>query len=110
MTFQRNQEVHFTKVPQLLYGTVVNVIDEGQGQDPSVLVQPCTVRCHASDLESAELPEMPESDTDRFSRVLGGPLGRIPEQWAADPENPELQSKMLELLRELGVIKPLPKT
>ncbi len=105
MAFQKNQKVYFKRIPRLIYGTVVSTIGEGPGQDPSVIVQPREIRCHASDLESAELPE---SLNERLLRVMGGPLGKIPEEWAANPENPELRSQMFDLLRELGVIKPLP--
>jgi hypothetical protein len=108
MAFQKNQKVYLKRIPRLIYGTVVNTIDEGPGQDPSVIVQPSEIRCHESDLESAELPELPESLNERLRRVMSGPLGRIPEQWAANPENPEFRSQMFDLLRELGVIKPLP--
>ena len=107
MAFQKNQKVYFKRIPRLIYGTVVDVIGEGPGQDPSVIVQTGEIRCHASDLESAELPE---SLNERLLRVMGGPLGKIPEQWAANPENPELRSQMFDLLRELGVIKPLAPT
>jgi len=109
VAFRKDQEVYFKRVPRSIYGTITNIIDEGPGQDPSVVVQPSNIRCHASDLESAELPESPESFTEKVVRVMGGPLGQIPEQWAANPENPELRNKMLELLREIGVIKSLPK-
>lgn len=78
----------------------MRVLDKTQASssDPAKFV-------HASDLESAELPESP---TDKAIRILSGPLGQIPEQWASNPESKELQSKMFDLLRELGWIKKLP--
>jgi len=95
---QKDQKVYFKRIPCLIYGTIVNIIDEGPGQDPSVVVKPEKIRCHASDLESAELPE---SIPDKRTRLFNGPLGQIPQQWAANPENTELQSRMREFLREL---------
>lgn len=71
MTFKKDQEVYF-KIPRSFYGKIVNTIDEGPGRDPSVILQPREIRCHASDLESAEIPE---SRTDKMSRVFTGPLG-----------------------------------
>jgi len=106
MTFQKGQEVYFKNIPRLIYGTIVNIIDEGPDRDPSVIVRPGEIRCHASDLESSE---QPESAADRVARVFSGPLGQIPEQWAANPDNTDLRSKMFELLRELGWTQPLPK-
>jgi hypothetical protein len=103
---QKNQMVYFKKMPSLLYGTIVNVIDEGPGKDPSVVVQPDKVRCHASSLESAEIPE---SSTDKLSRVLSGPRRQIWEQWATNPESKDLQAKMIELLREIDLIVPINK-
>jgi hypothetical protein len=102
MAFKKDELVHFKKVPSRLYGKVVNVIDEGPDNDQSVVVQPEKVRCQASDLESAELPETP---MDKTQRILNGPGGEILEQWAASPSSPELQSKLHDLMRELGWIK-----
>jgi len=104
VALQKGQQVYFKSVPGLIYGTIVHVVDEG-AQDPSVIVQPEPLRCHTSDLESAELPESP---TDKAIRVLGGPLGQTLEQWALNPESKELQSKAFDLFRELGWIKKLP--
>lgn len=106
MALEKGQEVYFKKLPRTIHGTVVKTIDEGPGKDPSVIVQRREIRCHASDLESAELPE---SQSERFLRVMSGPLAQIPQEWAANPEDPELKSKMAELLRELGLVKPIPR-
>jgi len=103
VSFQKNQFVHFLKMPTALYGTVAGIIDNGTGQDPGVLVDPSRVRCYASDLESAE-PR--ESTTETFSRVLKGPLTAVPERWAADPDNKELRAQMIELLTQLNLLKP----
>jgi len=82
VAFQKDQKVYFKKLPRLIYGKVVDVIDEGAGQDQSVVVQPDKIRCRASDLESAELSEPP---TDKAMRVLSGPMGELPKQWALKP-------------------------
>jgi hypothetical protein len=87
----------------MIYGTIVHIVDEG-AEDPSVIVQPDNLRVHASDLEAAEKPE---SFLDKFSRVMNGPLGTIPQQWAANPGDRQLWNKMHELLQEIGILKPI---
>jgi hypothetical protein len=106
MAFQKGQKVYLKNVPPVLYGTVTHLIDEGPGEGPSIVFQPQSIRRRASNFESAEIPESP---LENFVRVMNGPLGQIPAQWNADPNNPELRGKMFELFSELGWLKPLPK-
>jgi hypothetical protein len=106
MPFQKGQKVYLNNVPPVIHGTITNIIDEGPGEEPSIVIQPTAIRRRASDFESAELPETP---LQRFVRVMNGPLGQIPAQWNADRNNPELLDKMFELFSEVGWLKPLPK-
>jgi hypothetical protein len=106
MSFQKGQKIYLKSVPPVLYGTITHIIDEGSGEDPSIVFQPQSIRRRASNFESAEIPEAP---LEKFVRVMNGPLGQIPAQWNVDRNNPELLHKMFELFSELGWLKPLPK-
>jgi len=106
MPFKTGDKVYLKNVPQVLYGTITHVIDEGPNEDQSIVFQPESIRRRASNFESAELPETP---LDRFVRVMNGPLGQVPALWTPDRSNPELLNKMFELFSELGWLKPLPK-
>ena len=105
MAFKKGDKVYLKNVPQVLYGTITHIIDEGTNEDPSIVFQPESIRRRASNFESAELPGTP---LERFVRVMNGPLGQVPAQWNADRNNPELLNKMSELFSELGWLKPLP--
>jgi len=106
MAFQKGQKVYLNNVPPVIHGTITNIIDEGPNEEPSIVIQPTTIRRRASDFESAELPETP---VQKLVRVMNGPLGKIPAQWNADRNNPELLNKMFDLFSELGWIKPISK-
>jgi hypothetical protein len=108
MSFQKGQKVYLKDFP-FVHGTISNVIDEGPGEDASIVVQPDAIRRRASDFESAEIPKAPESPIERFVRVMNGPLRQVPAQWCADPNNPALRDKLTEFLSEMGWLKPLPK-
>lgn len=85
MSFQRGQKVYLKNFP-FVRGTITNVIGEGPGEDASIIVQPETIRRRASDFESAEIPEAPESPVERFVRTMNGPLGQVPAVcWPEQP-------------------------
>lgn len=106
MAFQKGQKVYLKNVPQIIYGTVANVIDEGPGEDPSIVFHPESIRRRASNFESAEIPESP---LEKWMRVMNGPLGQVPELLARNPTDPELLEKFRQLLRELGVLRQVPR-
>jgi hypothetical protein len=104
MLLEKGQEVRLKIHPEALYGKVLNIIDEGADQDPSVVVQPKEVRCRASNLE---LVETAASPSDTTLEPLNS-FTEIANRWAANPADHHLQGEMLELMRKLGWVKKRP--